>query len=124
MINIHAVSTSEPRLSPLLLRPIIMSDLPDIREESKQVEEKGSVSGSTSHPPPGLESSIPSTPEKQPKRRGSTASRVDVEFFDPQGVNELQRTLTNHQLKHRDSSETTVGKPFDLKSVLLDEVRK
>ncbi|TFK38228.1 pleiotropic drug resistance ABC transporter [Crucibulum laeve] len=74
--------------------------------------------------------------EKVPKkRRGSSASRVDIDFFDPAGVRQLQRTLsrmsTNHEDEKRpgtgssDSTATAIGDGhFDFEKTLRDILRK
>ncbi|TFK38290.1 pleiotropic drug resistance ABC transporter, partial [Crucibulum laeve] len=74
-------------------------------------------------------------------RRNSSISRVDIDYFDPAGVNELRRTLTRQSTKshHRDgrpvsrplssasSSESTLAvdeESFDFQKSLRKIVRK
>lgn len=81
--------------------------------------------------------------KKKKKRRGSSASRVAVDYFDPEGVSELKRTLTmqsqaarsTRSMEHRaapGSDESTIvseagaldtGK-FDLDQYLKDLVQR
>lgn len=71
------------------------------------------------------------------RRRGnSSVSRVDVDFFDPAGVQELRRTLTQQHDEekakgHRSSTSSdrtldvkTEDEPFDFAKTLREIVRK
>lgn len=73
-----------------------------------------------------------SAPTKKTRRQSQrTAPRVDVEFFDQQGVQELRRTLTR-QSGHsaQDNSSLESGrtldeiKEFDFEQVLRDFVQE
>ena len=84
----------------------------------------------------------PSRPSRLARpRRGSSISRVELNFFDPEGVKELERTLThqsnsnksnksNRGLDSRQSvaSDTTLatkeGEPFDLAKTLRKVIQK
>jgi ATP-binding cassette subfamily G (WHITE) protein 2 (SNQ2) len=70
-------------------------------------------------------------------RRNSSVSRVDVDFFDPAGVQDLRRTMSkqlgdsDEQAKGRPSSISTdetirvrEDEPFDLEKMLRRAVRK
>ena len=81
---------------------------------------------------------------KEYKRRGSTASRVAVDYFDPEGVHALRRTLTaqsqaarsarsiEHRTAPRSSGESTVvletgeqdAGRFDLELFLKDRAQR
>ncbi|KAF9479336.1 pleiotropic drug resistance ABC transporter [Pholiota conissans] len=76
-------------------------------------------------------------PEHHRLRRNSTVSHVEVDFFDPAGVHELQRTMTKQleaeqaQAQVRSSSVSTdstlrVGEdePYDFAKVLRYAIRK
>ncbi|TDL30143.1 hypothetical protein BD410DRAFT_780681 [Rickenella mellea] len=73
------------------------------------------------------------------KRKGSTASRVDIDYFDPEGVHNLRRTITqlsaatSHGESRRnvslpegsDSSEVTIGdEKFDFEQILRTVLQK
>ena len=87
----------------------------------------------------------PSRPSRPARpRRGSSISRVELSFVDPEGVKELERTLThqsnsnksnksnksNRGLDSRQSvaSDTTLatkeGEPFDLAKTLRKVIQK
>lgn len=82
-------------------------------------------------------SEYPSSPSSRP-RRGSSVSHVDVAFFDPQGVQELRRTLTQQSIQENKnrppgsrgslSTDLTLtpkdGEPFDLAKTLRKIVQK
>ncbi|KAF9449781.1 pleiotropic drug resistance ABC transporter [Macrolepiota fuliginosa MF-IS2] len=83
------------------------------------------------HVPPPLS---PSSHHTRP-RRGSSVSHVDVAFFDPEGVQELTRSLTRRSTKepkNQDieslSTDSTIapkdGEPFDLAKTLRRIVQK
>jgi len=85
----------------------------------------------SSEPPP---SSSPRTEFKRP-RRGSSVSRVDVDFFDPAGVQQLRRTMTQQregedklsEKRSSKSSETLQAdddQPFDFERALRRIIRK
>lgn len=134
--------------------PTLPPPLTDIREETQS----GSVSRSTSQPTLyGLDSvSAPTTtafpaadaahthhhdhqahppvtgkPKTRP-RGNSSVSHVDLEFFDPSGVQALRRTMTQENVDHSrsssDSSEATLNikddQPFDFEKTLRHVIRK
>lgn len=70
-------------------------------------------------------------------RRNSSVSRVDVDFFDPAGVQDLRRTMSqqlgdsDEQVEGRPSSISTdrtlrvrEDEPFDLEKMLRRAIRK
>ncbi|PPQ86500.1 hypothetical protein CVT25_008244 [Psilocybe cyanescens] len=134
--------------------PTLPPPLTDIREETQS----GSVSRSTSQPTLyGLDSvSAPTTtafpaadaahthhhdhqahppvtgkPKTRP-RGNSSVSHVDLEFFDPSGVQALRRTMTQENVDHSrsssDSSEATLNikddQHFDFEKTLRHVIRK
>ncbi|PPQ81326.1 hypothetical protein CVT25_015082 [Psilocybe cyanescens] len=67
-------------------------------------------------------------PKTRP-RGNSSVSRVDIEFFDPSGVQALRRTMTEDRPRlSSDSSEATLdvkdGQPFDFEKTLKRIIRK
>ncbi|TFK22472.1 hypothetical protein FA15DRAFT_757994 [Coprinopsis marcescibilis] len=70
------------------------------------------------HPP----SASPRTHFTKP-RRNSTASRVSIDFFDPEGVNELRRTITKETTEHPlpKESESTSSDASSDHTLAVDE---
>lgn len=71
----------------------------------------------------------PTTGSRQ--RSQSTVSRVDVEFFDKQGVQELRKTLTRQSAQDQQSPSAAESgitfdgsKGFDFEQVLRENVQK
>ncbi|KAF5330166.1 hypothetical protein D9611_010635 [Ephemerocybe angulata] len=96
--------------------------LNDIKEDSSKQREHGS---------PLLRT--PVVQAARPKRRMSTASKVSVSFFDPEGMQELQRTLTNRTATRPesiaesiDSQDTLTVDPdnFDLERTIRNSLRR
>lgn len=79
---------------------------------------------------------VPNPAEKTRPRRDSIVSHVDVEFFDPTGVQELRRTLTEKSIQERthrthtrtsESTDTTLRveeENFDFGRALRQVVKK
>lgn len=110
-----------------------MSELTDIQEDPAVTSNNVPPNTQTSPhaPPPQTPKFLENTPAKP--RRGSTASRVDIDFFDPPGVRQLQRRLTGlDQVPSSGSStrapspksDASLGKDFDLKKILENSVRE
>ncbi|KAJ6552975.1 pleiotropic drug resistance ABC transporter [Mycena capillaripes] len=85
---------------------------------------------STSHPKQTMETK-PAPDLKHTNTRRSTVARVDVDFFDPNGVRQLRRTLTEMSLRESgsDTSEALLvppagAEPFDFEKTLRDIVRR
>lgn len=62
-------------------------------------------------------------------RSGSSVSRVDVEFFDPEGVEALRRTMTKEtkdlgRLSAAPSSTALADEPFDFEQTIRNVVRR
>lgn len=80
----------------------------------------------------------PSSPRAARPRRGSSVSRVELSFFDPEGIRELERTLTLQSNSNKSNrgldplqsvaSDTTLatkeGEPFDLAKTLRKVIQK
>lgn len=116
--------------------------LSDIKEEgSRNVSRAPSYHApnetdikSTSAPPPVS----PNVPHKRPgrARRGSVASHVDVDFFDPEGARQLERTMSRmssrsrpvgqHREESLESDRTlSAGEgPFDFEKTLRDILKR
>lgn len=72
----------------------------------------------------------PHSSQTNPPSRRSSVSRVDVGFFDPEGVRELKRTLTAEKTKNLDpesrasTADSTLaqkqGDSFDFAKVLRE----
>ncbi|KAJ3748437.1 pleiotropic drug resistance ABC transporter [Lentinula detonsa] len=106
--------------------------LRDIQEEKPGQITPLEQSETITHSPPMASAHF------QRPRRGSSASRVSVDHFDPQGVRELQRTLSmmsqqqeekprsHTETSSRDSSATLspVETPFDFEKALKDSMKK
>ncbi|KAJ6507866.1 pleiotropic drug resistance ABC transporter [Mycena vitilis] len=99
-----------------------MADLPNIQEDSVDPSTNPARSPPTRHQP-FKDTAFPSGPE----RRQSVSSRVDVDFFDPAGVQGLRRSVTQisertlrRHSQHHDSDVTlSPGEgPFDLEKTL------
>jgi len=81
-------------------------------------------------PPPSATATSPA------RRRNSSVSHVDLEFFDPSGVQELRRTMTQDKQKQEEedrrsseSSDATINVgdrdgPFDFEKTLKQIIRK
>ncbi|KAJ6624079.1 ABC-2 type transporter-domain-containing protein [Mycena sp. CBHHK59/15] len=111
-----------------------MSDLHNINEEGVDPSPSPSRSPPTRHRAfhesvlnSPASPSVPPTSIPHMKRRRSSVSRVDVDFFDPAGVHGLQRTVTNishrsarHKAPSVDSEITLIpgDGPFDLEKTL------
>ncbi|KAF8997054.1 pleiotropic drug resistance ABC transporter [Cyathus striatus] len=122
--------------------------LGDIKEETSSTY--GTIPR-TSQPPLITEEPTTTTPPTEHKHSflnhehpppGSTVSHVDVDFFDPNGVQHLRRTLTNspsyqdpksegcrqcgRETFRESSSDTTLAgdQPFDFEKTLRDIIRK
>ncbi|KAJ7476163.1 pleiotropic drug resistance ABC transporter [Mycena latifolia] len=110
-----------------------MADLPNIQEGSTIPSTNPSRSPAVRHrvfnePATGSPIAPPSSFAPR-KRRSSSVSRVDVDFFDPAGVQGLQRTVTNisqRSAKRRPKAESIDSEvtlnpgdgPFDLEKTL------
>jgi ATP-binding cassette subfamily G (WHITE) protein 2 (SNQ2) len=89
---------------------------------------QGNHLGHPDHSPPP-----PVTPKlgNTRARSGSSVSRVDVEFFDPEGVQALRRTMTK-EANDRDrpsvasssSDHTLTDEPFDFEKTVRHFVRR
>ncbi|KAF5378810.1 hypothetical protein D9615_006999 [Tricholomella constricta] len=107
----------------------VLSELP-----SRQAVDAHNVLHSHTTSPitsPKLDSGPAISRPSQKQRRGSTASHVDVDFFDPEGVRHLNRTLTRMSIatSHRPESITsdetlTTDGPFDFEKTLRSFVKK
>ncbi|TFK38227.1 pleiotropic drug resistance ABC transporter [Crucibulum laeve] len=75
-----------------------------------------------------------SNEEPPRKRRGSSVSRVDIDFFDPTGVRDLHRTLSRKSTHHGEKRPSTTESditlapigdgPFDFEKTLRGLLRK
>lgn len=118
------------------------SPLENIHEDGSGVATDPTPSAATRGAPLVLPPS-PNVPTKQPTRRESLVSRVDIGYFDPSGINELRRTMTRMSLGNpeadvvdlnlrKDLSKSgnsyatlTPGDgPFDFEKTLRDVVKK
>lgn len=75
----------------------------------------------------------PSRPNITKPRSGSVVSRVNVEFFDPAGVQDLRRTLTHKSIQEKPSFSSSVATltgltggdgAFDFEKTLRHVIRK
>ncbi|KAF7984655.1 hypothetical protein HWV62_12906 [Athelia sp. TMB] len=98
----------------------------------------GDANANTHSPPPPS----PTLPKHRP-RRGSSVSRVDIGFFDPQGVDDLRRTMSRRSESAAEhglppsvgrkasqppssagSERTLAQEPFDFEKTLRDVVKR
>ncbi|KAG6811150.1 hypothetical protein H0H92_008768 [Tricholoma furcatifolium] len=117
------------------------SEIPTSDTSPAQLEENPSPEAMEDYNPQGSPQISPdSAPAKSkcsPKqRKGQTASHMDVDFFDPAGVRNLNRTISRTSIKAAGegaeqiatvtSEETLIGAPgqFDLEKTLKVIVRK
>lgn len=97
-------------------------------EDNHALTVHGNHHGHPDHSPPP-----PVTPKLgyTRARSGSSVSRVDVEFFDPEGVQALRRTMTK-EAKDRDrpsaasssSDHTLTDEPFDFEKTIRHFIRR
>lgn len=94
-----------------------LRNVEDTQEEDSQPHREPSSPKPTSH--------------RTRPRRESSVSHVDVSFFDPEGVQELRRTLTRRSVQEslgNVSTDSTLapkdGEPFDLAKTLRRIVQK
>ncbi|KAL5529901.1 SNQ2_5 [Sanghuangporus sanghuang] len=59
--------------------------------------------------------------KKKRRRRDSSASRVAVDYFDPEGVHELKRTLTMQSQAAREAAEHRMGAHVSDESTVVSE---
>lgn len=104
-----------------------MSSPPENRSGSPQLLPLGNIVEESSRPTTSHEpvDNVSSPPQVSPvvahrtyKRRGSTASHVDVGFFDPEGVQALERTISRMTSNHgdADTQDAASYKKFEEKS--------